>query len=181
MRPKIFEMERMQSVWENRVRYNLSESGVLPLELDEMLELSELRGARLGYSQTNGSEQLRGLISALCPGSDPNQILVTNGTAEANPISVCSAAHDDRAGCAGRSPWSTRAATRTIAPRFSSERAGSCRFNSPIVQDWVEDHAGCLRMTAPRAGAIAYYDLALNSTVLIERLRDEKSVLGPAR
>lgn len=122
MRLKIFEMERVQSVWENRVRYNLAESGVLPLELDEMLELSELRGARLGYSQTNGSEQLRSLISALYPGSDPNQILVTNGTAEANPISVCSAAHDDRAGCAVRSPWSTRASTR---PSLHDSRANA--------------------------------------------------------
>ena len=35
-----FELERWQSTWENRVRYNLSESGVHPLSIRELLELA---------------------------------------------------------------------------------------------------------------------------------------------
>jgi hypothetical protein len=31
-------MERWQSIWENQVEYNLSESGVHPLKLSELLE-----------------------------------------------------------------------------------------------------------------------------------------------
>ena len=35
-----FELERWQSTWENRVRYNLSESGVHPLSSRELLALT---------------------------------------------------------------------------------------------------------------------------------------------
>jgi hypothetical protein len=38
MRIETFEMERMQSVHEHHVRYNLTESGVWPLRLSELLE-----------------------------------------------------------------------------------------------------------------------------------------------
>ncbi len=56
-----FDLERWQSVWEHRVRFNLSESGVHPLSLRELLEITntdvtELENLRLGYSQSNGSE-----------------------------------------------------------------------------------------------------------------------------
>ena len=56
-----FEMERWQSLFEHRVAYNLSESGVDPLALGELCELAGLDpGAiRLGYTQTNGTETLR--------------------------------------------------------------------------------------------------------------------------
>src|SRR6266566_3949365 len=41
MSPKFvpFELERWQSTWENRVRFNLSESGVHPLTIQELLGL----------------------------------------------------------------------------------------------------------------------------------------------
>src|SRR5690348_6012222 len=88
-----FELERWQSTWENRVRYNLSESGVHPLSIQELLELAgvaakPLLDVRLGYSQSNGTDLLRGRIAALYPGVSPEQILVTTGSAEANFI-VC--------------------------------------------------------------------------------------------
>jgi len=91
MKIEKFEMERLQSTWENRVKYNLSESGVHPLLLKELTnkdELEELISLRLGYSQTNGTIELRGAISQLYPGSDIDNILVTNGSSEANFISI---------------------------------------------------------------------------------------------
>ncbi len=39
MRIETFEMERMQSTWENVVDYDMSESGVLPLTLRELVEM----------------------------------------------------------------------------------------------------------------------------------------------
>ena len=89
MRFVSFELERWQSTWENRVRYNLSESGVHPLSIQELLELAgvtatPLLDVRLGYSQSNGTDLLRGRIAALYPGVSPEQILVTTGSAEAN-------------------------------------------------------------------------------------------------
>jgi len=88
-----FELERWQSTWENRVRYNLSESGVHPLSIGELLELAgasaePLLDVRLGYSQSNGTDLLRSRIAALYPGVSPDQILVTSGSAEANFV-VC--------------------------------------------------------------------------------------------
>jgi aspartate/methionine/tyrosine aminotransferase len=90
MRLEPFEMERLQSTWENRVRYNLSESGVHPMSLGELVEPEVLRDLPLGYPQTNGSVELRERISDLYPGSDAEQIIVTTGTAEANFICILS-------------------------------------------------------------------------------------------
>lgn len=88
-----FDLERWQSTWENRVRYNLSESGVHPLSVRELLALAEttadpLLDVRLGYSQSNGTDALRARIAALYPGASPDQVLVTNGSAEANYVAA---------------------------------------------------------------------------------------------
>jgi len=88
-----FELERWQSTWENRVRFNLSESGVHPLTVQELLGIAgasalPLLEVRLGYSQSNGTDLLRGRIAALYPGASPEQILVTTGSSEANFL-VC--------------------------------------------------------------------------------------------
>jgi aspartate/methionine/tyrosine aminotransferase len=91
MTPKFvpFELERWQSTWENRVRFNLSESGVHPLSIQELLGLAgasalPLLEVRLGYAQSNGSDLLRERIAALYPGASPDQVLVTTGSSEAN-------------------------------------------------------------------------------------------------
>ena len=86
-----FAMERWQSTWENRVRYNLSESGVHPLSAAELLALAgdaaeDVLGRRLGYPQSNGTEPLRAAIAALYPGAGLDHVLVTSGSAEANFI-----------------------------------------------------------------------------------------------
>ena len=88
MRYAPFRMERWQSTHEHRVRYNLSESGVHPLTVGELLELAGADGAvddvRLGYGQSNGSDELRARIAALYPGATDASVLVTVGGAEAN-------------------------------------------------------------------------------------------------
>src|ERR687895_2930407 len=85
---ELFEMERMQSTWENVVDYDLSESGVRPLTLRELIEmgfdLDAFLDQPLGYSQSNGTIELRERIAAIYPGADVEQIEVTNGTSEAN-------------------------------------------------------------------------------------------------
>jgi aspartate/methionine/tyrosine aminotransferase len=85
---ELFEMERMQSTWENLVEYDMSESGVRPLTLRELVEmgfdLDEFLDQPLGYSQSNGTVELRERIAAIYPGARIDQIEVTNGTSEAN-------------------------------------------------------------------------------------------------
>jgi aspartate/methionine/tyrosine aminotransferase len=87
MKIDLFKMERMQSLWENVVEYNLSESGVHPMTLKELLtpaQLDELTRIELGYTQTNGTIPLRERIAALYPGIGLEQILTTAGSSEAN-------------------------------------------------------------------------------------------------
>jgi aspartate/methionine/tyrosine aminotransferase len=83
-----FEMERMQSTWENVVEMDLSESGVRPVSLRELgemgLDLDAILSTPLGYSQSNGTIPLRENLAALYPGATPDHIEVTNGTSEAN-------------------------------------------------------------------------------------------------
>lgn len=81
-----FAMERWQSTWENVVEFNLSESGVFPLTLAELLDIAGEGSdtVRLGYGQSNGSTALRESISTLYGGIPLDRICVTNGSAEAN-------------------------------------------------------------------------------------------------
>jgi len=92
MRIPKFAMERMQSTYENLVDYNLSESGVHPMRVEELVESPADRAALLAqellYTQSNGTIQLRERIAALYPGATPDHIEVTNGGSEANFVSI---------------------------------------------------------------------------------------------
>jgi aspartate/methionine/tyrosine aminotransferase len=82
-----FLLERNQSLYENEVEINLTESGVEPLCLRELLDADEidaLLSLRLGYNYTEGTPELRGAISSWYPGSEADNVLVTTGAAEAN-------------------------------------------------------------------------------------------------
>src|SRR5580704_7949144 len=87
-----FELERWQSVWENKVQLNISESGVHPLTTAELVpdpeQLRKLLDVQLLYPQTNGSEELRSLIASLYPGATSENVLVTCGGSEANFVST---------------------------------------------------------------------------------------------
>ena len=93
MRLEPFAMERLQSTWENRVAWNLSESGVHPLRLEDLADTQDDRlalfGQTLGYTQTNGTVELRQTIAGMYPGATADHIQVTNGGAEANCIVLC--------------------------------------------------------------------------------------------
>ena len=86
-------MERLQSIWEHQVAWNLSESGVDPLRLEELAMADEDREAlcasRSAYTQTNGTSSCARLIAALYPGATADHIQVTNGGSEANFITLC--------------------------------------------------------------------------------------------
>ncbi len=92
MKLQPFEMERWQSTWENQVEYNLSESGIKPLRVAEVMDgnTSGLLGRPLGYPQTNGTEELRTTIAAMYPKATADNLLVTNGSSEANFVTLWS-------------------------------------------------------------------------------------------
>jgi aspartate/methionine/tyrosine aminotransferase len=90
MHLETFALERFQSLWENRVAWNISESGVHPLRVSELADTAALHDAlmdqELGYPQTNGTAELRDLIAAMYPGAAADQVQVTNGGSEANCV-----------------------------------------------------------------------------------------------
>jgi aspartate/methionine/tyrosine aminotransferase len=88
-----FVMERMMSKWENVVAANLSESGVHPLTLGELLETAgvdpgAIADVAINYPQANGTIALRETIAALYPGATADNVLVTVGAAEANYLAM---------------------------------------------------------------------------------------------
>jgi aspartate/methionine/tyrosine aminotransferase len=93
-----FEMERMQSTWENVVEMDMSESGIRPVTLRELselgLDLDAILDTPLGYSQSNGTVALREALAATYPGATPDHIEVTNGTSEANYLLALSLLRD---------------------------------------------------------------------------------------
>jgi len=92
MKLEPFAMERMQSTYENEVEFNLSESGVHPLSVRELLnDAADWDGVLdqpLVYTQSNGTRALRERIAALYPGASPEHVEVTNGGSEANYVST---------------------------------------------------------------------------------------------
>jgi aspartate/methionine/tyrosine aminotransferase len=87
-----FEMERTQCLYENVVELNLSESGVLPLRVDELVEAADDRerflANALWYCESDGSHPLRERIARFYPDCRADNVTVTNGGAEANYVTL---------------------------------------------------------------------------------------------
>ena len=87
-----FELERNQSLFENEVDFNLSESGVHPLKLSEILteeEQKEILHTELFYGYTNGTPELRQRVADIYGNQfSKENVLITSGSAEANFLSV---------------------------------------------------------------------------------------------
>jgi aspartate/methionine/tyrosine aminotransferase len=86
-----FDLEYTQSVWEQKVAINLTESGVHPIRLDDLLaddqgKLAELLSTEINYPHVNGNPDLRDNIARLYNGAKQENVLVTVGAAEANNI-----------------------------------------------------------------------------------------------
>jgi aspartate/methionine/tyrosine aminotransferase len=79
---------------ETNVRYDIAESGILPLSMNDLLDfepvderaatLERLTALPLGYSEARGTEALRSQFAATYTRGDADHILVTTGAIEAN-------------------------------------------------------------------------------------------------
>lgn len=84
-----FEMERMQSTWEHRIQYDLSESGVEALTLEEAVrDPRELMRTKLGYAEGVGRDTTRALVASFHSGMHAENVVVTTGTSEANYLAI---------------------------------------------------------------------------------------------
>jgi aspartate/methionine/tyrosine aminotransferase len=89
-----FLLERWMTRHETHVRYDIAESGILPLSTEDLLafEPAESRAATLdkllklplGYSEARGTIELRTMLAETYRRGDPEHILVTTGAIEAN-------------------------------------------------------------------------------------------------
>ena len=88
MRIELFEMERMQSTWENLVDYDMSESGVRPLTLRELTGWDSTSSRSSTSRSATASRTARSSCASGSPRSIParrvDHVEVTNGTSEAN-------------------------------------------------------------------------------------------------
>jgi aspartate/methionine/tyrosine aminotransferase len=92
----VFEMERMQSLHWHEVEHDLSESGVGPLSIRELLgddllgrdlpaeEAPDVLDIGLGYPLSEGSREAREAIASWYPGASVDNVTVVNGGSEAN-------------------------------------------------------------------------------------------------
>jgi aspartate/methionine/tyrosine aminotransferase len=90
-----FEMERYQSRYWHLVDYDLSESGVLPMTIRELLGPAAdaeafISGLSLGYPLSEGSHETRANIAAWYPDAQPENVTVMNGGSEANFLTLWS-------------------------------------------------------------------------------------------
>ncbi|WP_157961352.1 aminotransferase class I/II-fold pyridoxal phosphate-dependent enzyme [Microvirga flavescens] len=86
-----FLMERNQTLFENDVEINLTESGVHPCTIEDILPASEAQALLklpLGYGWTDGRPDLRQAIASWYDGATPANVLVTNGSSEATMIAL---------------------------------------------------------------------------------------------
>ncbi len=88
----LFQMERMQSLHWHVVDYDLSESGVMPMTIRDLLGPDAdgeafLRTA-LGYPLSEGSHEARANIAAWYADAAPENVSLTNGGSEANHLTL---------------------------------------------------------------------------------------------
>ena len=86
-----FQLERQQSTWENKVDYNLTESGVHPGTIKSLFDsdfIQKIENTEITYGFTEGSPELRESISSIYPGAVIENIQAFNGSAEANMVAI---------------------------------------------------------------------------------------------
>jgi aspartate/methionine/tyrosine aminotransferase len=90
----LFEMERYQSLYWHQVEYDLSESGVIPMTMRELLgpyaDAETFLGTGLGYPLSEGSIETREAIATWYPEATVDNVTVMNGGSEANFLTLWS-------------------------------------------------------------------------------------------
>ena len=94
MKLPLFEMERYQSLYWHLVDYDLSESGVSPLTIRELLgsdaDAETFIASSLGYPLSEGSHESRAAIATWYPEATADHVTMMNGGSEANLLTLWS-------------------------------------------------------------------------------------------
>jgi len=96
---ELFEMERYQSQHWHLVDHDLSESGVLPMSIRELLgpvaDAEAFLQIGLGYPLSEGSPESRAAIASWYPDATPENVTMMNGGSEANLLALWSLLRPD--------------------------------------------------------------------------------------
>lgn len=94
MKIEPFALERWMTTYEMHVKYDIAESGILPLTVNDLLSfeppeqraeiMDHLLNMRLGYSEARGTLELRQCLAETYTNCGPDNILITTGAIEAN-------------------------------------------------------------------------------------------------
>ena len=94
MKIERFALERWMTAYELHVEYDITESGIFPLTVSDLIALeppdrreetlNNLLNLRLGYSEATGTLELRSWLAKTYQDCTPYNILVTTGAIEAN-------------------------------------------------------------------------------------------------
>lgn len=100
MKIETFALERWMTTWELNVTHDITESGISPMSIDELLAVAEvdhpgeliadLMAKPQLYSEARGTEALRQTIAETFADVSADDVLVTTGAIEANFL-VCNA------------------------------------------------------------------------------------------
>jgi aspartate/methionine/tyrosine aminotransferase len=140
MKQPIFVMERWQSHHENKVEFNLAESGVQPITLAELQDMAGVDpvDTLLGYGHTDGSPLLRERIAAMYPGAGAANVVATVGSAEANFLAMWRLVEPgDR--------------VVVVRPTYEQTTGLASGLGAHVESVWLEEERGW----QPAAGAVA--------------------------
>ena len=139
-----FLMERNQTLFENGVEINLTESGVHPCTIEEIMPADAAQALLrlpLGYGWTDGRPELRSAIAGWYPGASASNVLVTNGSSEATMIALMAHGRSGRQGALRRS--------ELHAGRRPRARSGDrCPAVAADARSGMADRSGCARASA---------------------------------
>ncbi len=94
MRIDLFRMERYQSLYWHTVEHDLSESGVQPMTIRELLgpvaDAEAFLATTLGYPLSEGAHETRSVIADWYPGATAENLTVMSGGSEANFLTLWS-------------------------------------------------------------------------------------------
>lgn len=147
-----FELEKWQSDYEHAVAFNLADSGVHGLTIEELLvdapARERLLKLSLNYPATNGTPRLRELIAGLY-GARPEDVLVTVGAAEATNVVI------DALVSPSDDVLAMEPGYRLLWGRVQNLRATLVPFRLKPGQQWTLDLEELRSLATPRTRLIA--------------------------
>jgi aspartate/methionine/tyrosine aminotransferase len=164
------ELDRVGAIADRHGSWVLSDEVYRGAELDDM-ESASMWGRSERTIVTGGLSKAYGLPGLRIGWVAGPASFVASTWSYHDYTTIAPGALSDRLACVALEPARRR--------QLFERTRGILRANLPLIEEWLHAHAPSFSWLPPEAGAILYarYQYPINSTELVTRLRDEKSVL----